>query len=186
MKNVNKTKGNANTNTFLEIKNSKVNIDNVFINQSNTTALGSRGDFEKIRVIETNINNFVALAIAVIAFFADLSTLILNFAQFDFLKSSLGKSVYVFQISTAIISILVILATNELRRKRFSTLVPGTSLQFDYVLTLDENNSINIERIKQKCPNCSSSMKVGIKIDSYYLRCKRNSDHDLKFDYTKL
>jgi len=182
MKNKNKIKGKGSTNTIVQTERGDIRIDKI-VNQSNELISVPT---EKVKTIKTGLTSSVATLIAVIALLIDFSALILNFGQFLNVNSIIRNGLLIFFMSVAIFSFFVIIITIELRRKGFSSLLPGTPFTSEYIFTLGTENRIWVQKLKMTCPKCYSQMTIGSRPNGYYFICKRNSDHSLKFDYTTL
>jgi len=182
MKNKNRIKGDGSTNTILQTEMGDIKIGKI-VNQSNEQ---TNVPAKKVTTIETGLTSSIAMLIAIIALLADFSTMILNFDQLLNLSGVIRNGLLIALILVAVFSMFIIFISIELKRKGFSGLLPGTQFASDYVFTTSTDNKILIVKLKITCPRCFSQMTIGYKEDRYYCICKRNSDHNLKFDYTTL
>lgn len=182
MKNKNKIKGDGSTNTIVQTEKGDIKIGKI-VNQSNEQ---TNVPTKKVTTIETGITSSIAMLIATIALLADFLTMILNFGQLFNLSGVIRNGLLITLILVAVFSMFIILISTELKRKGFSGLLPGTQFASDYVFTTSTDNKILLVKLKMTCPRCFSQMTIGYKEDGYYRICKRNNDHNLKFDYTTL
>ena len=176
IKNKNKNGNNINNNFQTE-------MGNIYIYDSKqSNPIETQKEQEINTGLSLNGARIIARIIAIIALLANFSTLFLNLKQ-------MSSSLDLFWIISAItipIFVVITIWVKELKTRKFSSILPGIKIPSQYVFLLNKQNEIVLTKLRMNCPKCNSEMKVAIVQNECYAYCKRNPNHNMKFDYTTL
>ena len=182
MKNKNEISGNINVNNIIQSENGNI----IFQDSLNQKSGYYHIPTAKEKIIKTGITPVFAAIIAVIALVADFTSSYLNLKQILHGNTNLSMFTVIILGAIAFFSFAIFIVARKLISKGFSTIFPVTQFHSKFVLSLDEEGKVLITKLKMTCPKCNSVITIGNYTDGYYAMCKRNSDHNLKFDYTTL
>lgn len=180
MKNKIQITGNHNVSNIIQGKTGDITIE-----QHSSEIILS---IDKKAQINTGFTVNTATIFVIVGLIADIITI------FTFLTNIVSIN---YNFIVMLIGILIILVTGfffnvlsiikDLKKKKFSTIIPDNSIPSKYVFLLNHKMQIVLVKLQMICPKCNSDMKILQRQDKYYyVVCDRNSMHNISFDFTEL
>ena len=178
----NEVKGNGNSNNFIQTNSGDINIREVVSRANEVIDIPTK----KVVIKKMPLNNSSTIVVLALAFLADFTTAVLNFKQIAKGVGTVNIGIAFLVVLIAVILFFLLTIALELRRREFSSLLPWMQVASSYVFVLDEDQRPVLLKLKMTCPKCNRSMTIKYEWNGYSAVCKRDPDHNIRFDYTTL